>query len=109
MLLRASSEQVDVQVVRGASEDPDGGVAHGAALRAFAEALITGRGDLPAARDALVTAVGPGPAAHAAGVAASFDAINRVADATGIALDATSEQVAGDLIETLDLERLRSA
>ena len=113
MLLRESSERegrpADLQVVRGRSEDPDGGVAHGATLRSFAEAVVRGADDLPARRDALLRAVGPGPAAHAAGVIASFDAINRVADSTGIDLDVESQARAGDLIESLELEAMRSA
>jgi len=113
MLLRESSQQAglgaDLQVVHGRSEDPDGGVPHGAALRRFAEAVVREADDLPACRDALLRAVGPGPAAHAAGVIASFDAINRVADSTGIDLDAESQSRAGDLIESLELEAMRSA
>jgi hypothetical protein len=98
MLLRASSEQVDMQIVNGRSEDPDGGVEAGAAIRRFALALIRDEADLVEARTALVAAVGPGPAAHAACVAASFDGINRVANATGIALDPESDAIAADLI-----------
>lgn len=113
MLLRESSQraelETDFQVVHGRSRDPNGGIPHGATLRRFAEAVVTGKGDLAATRAAVVEAVGAGPAAHAAGVIASFDAINRVADATGIRLDEESQDRAGDLFEDLGLERLRSA
>ena len=113
MLLRESSEhaglETDLQVVRGRAEDPDGGVPHGALLRRFAEAVLADADDLAASRDALIGAVGPAPAAHAAGVIASFDAINRVADSTGIDLDVPSQARAGDLIESLGLEAMRSA
>ena len=113
MLLRESSQRAglgtDMQVVLGRSEDPDGGVPHGAALRAFAKAVLQDSDDLEARRAAVVAAVGADPAAHAAGVIASFDAINRVADATGIRLDEESQARAGDLIESLELEAMRSA
>lgn len=113
LLLRESSAQAeldaDLQIVRGASADPDGGIPHGALLRRFAAALVTGREELASARAALCQAIGPERAAHAAGVVASFDGINRVADATGIRLDASSEQRAGDLIEDLGLAALRNA
>ncbi len=113
MLLRESSQRAgldtDLQVVRGRSEDPDGGVPHGAALRAFAEAVLRDSEDLDVRRATLVAAVGANPTAHAAGVIASFDAINRVADAAGIHLDEESQARTGDLIECLELEALRSA
>ncbi len=113
MLLRESSQraelETDLQVVQGRSGDPDGGIPHGATLRRFAEAVVTGNGDLAADRAAVVEAVGAGPAAHAAAVIASFDAINRVADATGIRLDEESQTRAADLVEELGLERIRSA
>jgi hypothetical protein len=113
MLLRESSQRAeldaDVRIVRNAADDPDGGVPHGAALGRFAEALVTGSPELASARSALCRAVGPGRTAHAAGIVASFDGINRVADATGIRLDAASEARAGDLIETLELTELGRA
>ena len=100
--------ETDLQVVQGRSRDPDGGVPHGATLRRFAEAVVTGNGDLAAKRAAVVEAVGAGPAAHAAGVIASFDAINRVADATGIGVDAEIYAGGGSsIVEELGLESIR--
>ena len=113
MLLRESGERaelgVDMRVVRGHSAEADGGVPNGAALRRFAEDVVRGGEGLAASRGAVLEAVGATQAAHAAGVIASFDAINRVADATGIRLDEQSQARAGDLIEELELETLRSA
>lgn len=113
MLLRESSEKAglatDMQIVRGRAADPDGGVPHGAALRRFAEDVLRDGDGLPASRSALLEAVGATQAAHAAGVIASFDAINRVADATGIRLDEESDARAGDLFEELELGALRRA
>lgn len=107
MLLRESSERAeldaDLQIVRGEAANPDGGIPNGAALRRFAEALVTGSPELAAARSALCEAVGPERAAHAAAVVACFDGINRVADATGIKLDGVVETRAGDLNERLGL------
>jgi hypothetical protein len=113
MLLRESSQRAgldaDLGIVRGGASLPDGGIPHGAALRRFAEALVTGSPGLPDARSTLSAALGPERTAHAAGVVASFDGINRVADATGIRLDTASEQRAGDLIASLDLTDLGRA
>ena len=113
MLLRASGERgeadLDLQVVVGRARDADGGIPHGARLRRFAVAALgNDPEELAAARGDLVAAVGPARAAQAAGIVAGFDAINRVADATGIALDARSQAATQDLVADLDLERMRS-
>ena len=113
MLLRASGEhtaaELDLRVVVGSSDDADGGITHGAPLRRFALAVL---GDDPvelaAAREVLVDAVGALRAAQAAGIVAGFDAINRIADATGISLDTRSQAATRDFVAELDLERMRS-
>jgi hypothetical protein len=90
-LLRASgetkSERYDLALINGAG-DGDGGVPHGRLLVAFAEAAL-GHDDraLDAARQALVAALGGAALVDAAGVAGLFNAIDRVADATGIPLE----------------------
>jgi hypothetical protein len=83
----ASGQALDVRVANDTAEDPNGGVEHGSVLRRFARAILADRNDLDAARTACVEAVGADGAALAAGVVASFDGINRVADGTGIRLD----------------------
>ena len=65
-----------------------GGVPCGFELVRFAEAVVAGEaGDLDAARRALQDRVGLAGLADAAAVAGLFDAIDRVADATGIPLE----------------------
>ena len=91
-----------MRVVLGEAEDPDGGVEHGAELRAFAMAVLGKEGDLADARAALVDAVGPERAGQAARIVSSFDGINRVADATGIRLDEQAR--IAPVIEELRLE-----
>jgi hypothetical protein len=68
----------------------------GTALRAFATALLAGRGVAPA-RGALVDAVGPARCARAAAVAADFEMMNRLVDATGCPVPAGMRQMAGAL------------
>ena len=73
--------------VKGMSGE-DGGVRHGRALLDFAEAVVTDDDTaLAHARAALIGAVGPDAFVDAAGVVASFNAVVRIADATGIPLE----------------------
>ena len=91
MLLRASSQHrgqtVDLQSVIGAV-DGDGGVPDGGLLVTFAEAVL---GDditlLNDTRQALSEALGEAAMVDSAAVAAGFNAIDRVADGTGIPID----------------------
>lgn len=94
----AEGDALDVRVANGSAEEDDGGVAHGAVLRRFAQAILVDREDLEAAREACIAAVGVDGAALAAGVVASFDGINRVADGTGIRIDAEMWNAGGDAV-----------
>ena len=89
MLLRESGrhygESYSLEGVTGAG---DGGVDHGRALLDFAEAVAGGAaGKMGQARDALIAAVGMAGFVDAAGVVASFNAVVRIADATGIPVE----------------------
>jgi hypothetical protein len=96
-LLRASGEQTghhyDLAAING---DGDGSVQHGAALAEFAEAIeARDRARLDGSRAALMAALGPAGLVDAAAVAAIFNGLVRVADATGIPLeDDKAEQTA---------------
>lgn len=61
------------------------------------------------ARDRLREALGPGGLVDAAAVASNFERMNRIADATGIPLDAPVAALSSDLRETLGLDRFASA
>jgi hypothetical protein len=89
-LLRASAKNTgttyDLSVVT--SGIGDGGVPHGATLMRFGEAVITADDPrLDESRRAVLAAVGPDGLVDAAGVAGLFNAIDRVADATGTPLE----------------------
>jgi hypothetical protein len=81
-------------------------VLHGDLLIAFAEAVI-GEDDhaLMRARDALLAALGPPGLVDAAGVVGLFNAIDRVADATGIPLEPDKAAASADFRAKLDLDR----
>jgi hypothetical protein len=77
------------------------------ALVAFAEAVIgEDDGALARARVALMTALGPLGLVDAAGVVGPFNAIDRVADATGIPLEPEKAAASADFRVALDLDRL---
>lgn len=97
-------------MVTGNAASEDGGIEHGGLLRRYAEAILDRERDVEAARDALIAAVGVDATIQAASVVASFDGINRVADATGIRLDSESTRGGSDqIIATLALEELGAA
>ena len=107
MLLRASGqasgEDYDLSVIHGDGSD-GGGVAAGVELLAFADALL---GDdaakLDAAREGLRAAAGDEGLVDAAGVAATFNAIDRIADATGIPLEDGKASVSADFRAALNI------
>ena len=91
-MLRASAkhsgQELDYRAVTGGADAGDTGVPAGDRLIAFADAVIDGdAAQLDAARRALADAVGGEGLVDAAGVAGLFNAIDRVADATGAPLE----------------------
>jgi hypothetical protein len=85
-------------------------VPHGDLLIAFAEAVI-GEDDhaLMRARDALMAALGPSGVVDAAAVVGFFNAIDRVADATGIPLEPEKAAASADFRAGLELDRFAVA
>jgi hypothetical protein len=81
-------------------------VPHGRLLVGFAEAVL-GEDDsaLTRTRDAL----GPSGLVDAAGVVGLFNAIDRVADATGIPLEPEKAMASADFRTALDLDRFAVA
>jgi len=82
------------------------GVQHGNLLIAFAEAMV--RDDdatLTYARHAVIEVLSPEVMVDAAGVASNFERMVRIADATGIQLDARMETLSQAVRDALHLER----
>ena len=113
MLLRASGATrdniYDLRAVTG-PVDGDDGVAHGRRLVAFAEAVL-GEDDAALARmrDALKAALGSAGLVDAAAVVGLFNAIDRVADATGIPLEPEKAAASTDFRAALDLDRFAAS
>ena len=82
------------------------GVEHGHLLIAFAEAIV--RDDeavVTHARHAVIEGISPEAMVDAAGVASNFERMVRIADATGIPLDARMAAVSQEVRDILQLER----
>jgi hypothetical protein len=82
------------------------GVEHGTLLLAFAEAMV-GEDDeaLTHVRHAVIEGMSPAAMVDAAGVASNFERMVRIADATGIPLDARMQALSQEVRDALHLER----
>ena len=106
-LLRASAKHsgktFDLSVVM--SGIGDGGIVHGQELMTFAEATL---GDdsraLGEARRSVLMALGPAALVDAAGVAGLFNAIDRVADATGTPLEDWKAEATSDVRSAIGID-----
>ncbi len=86
------------------------GIQHAEALLAFADAAVSGEPEgLAAARERLLAEVGSEGLVDAAAVVANFERMVRIADGTGIPLDAPVAAMTTDLRDELDLARFGSA
>jgi len=100
---------VDLRAVNGEVQS-DAGVAHGAALVTFADAVIRGDEDaLRRARTALRSVLSAEAFVDACAVIGAFNVVDRIADATGIPLDPPMADMSGDLPRVLNLTRFASA
>lgn len=114
-LLRASGEHQGERfgleaVVAG--NGAGSGVAHAELLIEFADAMIGAGypGEVARqkrARQQLLDALGPAALVDAAAVVGSFNAVVKIADATGIPLEDYKAAATTDLRRQLDLDRLR--
>lgn len=113
-MLRASVEanhgKVDLRAISEGARGDSVGVAHAAELIAFAEVAFSGEvSTLTAARDALRAKAGSAALVDAAGVIGNFERMTRIADATGIPLDAAPQLASYDFREALGLDQYASA
>lgn len=100
---------VDLAVVNGEARS-GGGVAHGAELLAFTEGVMGGDDDARArARRGLRATLSPEGYVEVAGLIASFNVVDRIADATGIPLDAMMLAMSADVRDELRLGRFASS
>ena len=112
MVLRASGqkdgEDFDLNSVIG-DGDGDVGVVHGDLLVAFSDAVVADdERAMDRCRATLVEMLGDEALIDAAGTVASFNAVVRVADATGIPLDEFKQDPARGIMNDLGIDDFSS-
>lgn len=92
------------------SNGSDGGVAHGALLSDFASAAVTGdHPTLERTRREILDQLGPEELVDAAALVAHYEKMDRIADATGLPLDAPMQVLGGELRNSLGIGKFTSA
>lgn len=112
MVLRESgrASELDVNLRALVDRDLEIGVPEGGALLAFCDALLLADAEaLTRARDALVAAMGGEAVVAASIIAANFSKNDRVANATGIPLEAMFIRDSEDFRASLGIDDYRSA
>lgn len=114
MMLRASAmttdTEVDLQGVVGNKTSAATGIAFGAELMHFSESIaLRDEKIIAESRKALLAAAGPAVLVDAAGVAANFQRMVRIADSIGIPFDYMDSTMAQGIQQELGLKRFASA
>jgi hypothetical protein len=99
--------QVDLSAVN-APAGRDAGVKHGAELLAFTDAVMSGD-DPASARRALRAVLSDEAFVDTCAVVGAFNVVDRIADATGIPLDAGMAAMSGEVRRELGLARFASS
>jgi hypothetical protein len=112
-MLRASAQttetEIDIQGINGDTKAAALSVEYGAQLMIFAEALAGGNADeLQAARESLQLCAGDAVLVEAAGVAANFQRMVRIADSMGIPVDDMETELGIQVREELGIHRFRT-
>ena len=92
------------------SNGSDGGVTYGALLSDFATAAVSG--DDPAlerTRGEILDKLGPEELVDAAALVAHYEKMDRIADSTGLPLDAPMQVLGGELRDSLGIGKYTSA
>ena len=104
----AKGEGYDLNLLTGAGGD--GNIAHGALLVSFADAVL-GSDDrrLDEIRAAIRSRMGDAALVDAAAIVATFNAIDRVADATGIPIEDAKAESTADIRAALGINQFAEA
>lgn len=114
-MLRASADlngdkDVDVRAVNGGEHSGKSGLPFGTELVQFAEAIaVRDEAAIAQAREALIEAAGVDVMLEAAAVAANFQRMSRIADATGIPVDKPIHIASSRVRDSLGLDSFQTA
>jgi len=113
-MLRVSAQTTDTEInlqgVVGDSSAANQGIKYGGLLVAFAEAVAKRDSEqIRKSREALRRAAGSEVVVDAAGVAANFQRMVRIADSAGIPVDDMQSEFGKQTRDELSLERFHSA
>ena len=112
MVLRASAESAKLEANLKALIDPSvpSGIPEGQVLLAFCDALLEAEVDeLDASREALLEALGAAGLLGAVAIASNFSRNDRIANATGIPLEADFVKQSEDFRQALGINDFKSA
>jgi len=104
-----SETEIDLQAVNGDADGAAVGIEFGPELMRFAESVASRDAALERYRRELLEAAGPAVLVDAAGVAANFQRMTRIADAMGIPVDGRSLKMGQQMWQELGIERFPSA
>jgi hypothetical protein len=100
---------VDLEVITKGANDEVTGVAYGAELIAFADAVVARSPDVAETRDAVQKSVGDAGVVDAAAIIANFQRMVRIADGTGISIDGPLDVLSSDIRHKIGINEFSSA
>jgi len=107
---KVTNSEVDIQGINGDVSNGDLGIKFGVELVAFAQTIATrDNAGIAKSRDILANTAGPNVVVDAAGVAANFQRMVRIADAIGIPVDDMTAEISLEAQRDLNLTRFASA
>ena len=95
-------------ITKGANDEVTG-VAYGAELIAFADAVVARSPDVAETRDAVQKSLGDAGVVDAAAIIANFQRMVRIADGTGISIDGPLDVLSSDIRHKIGINKFSSA
>lgn len=100
---------MDLEAITKGAGDEVAGVAFGAELIAYADAVVARSTDVPETRDAVHKSMGDAGVVDAAAVIANFQRMVRIADGTGIPIDGPLDVLSADIRHEIGINEFPSA
>lgn len=100
---------MNLEAITKGAGDEVAGVAFGAELIAYADAVVARSTDIPETRDAVHKSMGDAGVVDAAAVIANFQRMVRIADGTGIPIDGPLDVLSADIRHEIGINEFPSA